>query len=78
MSPAAALILYAIFALGGVGLYFAMPRLQRQTAKVGAILGLAAVVGLVAFFAAGLAGPALPSWPASRSTSPRRSTRPTS
>lgn len=57
MSPATAFILYCIFALGGLGLYFAMPRMHRSTSKVGTIVGLAAVAGLIALLAGQYAGP---------------------
>ena len=59
MSAGPTLILYALFALGGLGLYFAMPRLQHRTAVVGAIFGLAALAGLLAFLGGQFMGPPL-------------------
>jgi len=41
------LLVYAIFAIGGAGVYFALPRTGRSTRGAGAILGLAAVALLV-------------------------------
>ncbi len=68
MTPSTALILYALFALGGLGLYFCMPRLDRflgeggsrrpvPTTAAGAIIGVAALAGLIALFAARFVGP---------------------
>lgn len=57
MSPATAFILYCIFALGGLGLYFALPRLHRRTVRIGALVGMAAVAGLIALLAGQYSGP---------------------
>ena len=52
MTGAAGLLLYAIFAVGGAAVYFALPRPERSTRAAGAILGLAAVALLVVFLVA--------------------------
>ena len=44
---AAHLLLYFIFALGGAGIYFLLPRGDRPKVVVGAILGLSAVIALI-------------------------------
>lgn len=57
MIPTTAVLLYAIIALGGLGLYFAMPRLDRASALPGGLIALSAVLGLIGFFAVKLAVP---------------------
>lgn len=52
MTGTLGLLLYAIFAIGGAGVYFALPRSGRSTRAAGAILGLAAVALLVVFLVA--------------------------
>jgi len=42
-----ALVMYAIFALGGVGVYFALPQEGRWPARAAAVLGLAALAGFL-------------------------------
>jgi NADH-quinone oxidoreductase subunit J len=44
---AAHLLLYFIFALGGAGIYFLLPRGDRPKVVVGAILGLSAVIAFI-------------------------------
>jgi NADH-quinone oxidoreductase subunit J len=46
-------MLYLFFALGGVGLYLAMPRRTGSRGAAGAVLGAAAIVGLLAMLASG-------------------------
>ena len=43
----ACILLYFIFALGGAGIYFLMPKGDRPTVMVGTLLGLSAVVALL-------------------------------
>ena len=47
MTPAVAYTLYLLFALGGVGLYLAMPRPEGSRARSGALIGVCAIVGLM-------------------------------
>jgi len=56
VSPAAALFLYVLVALGGLGLFLAMPRLGRRSALPGGMIGLGAVFGLIALFATSISG----------------------
>ncbi len=47
MSELLPYFIYGVFAVGGAGVYFALPRSGRSTAKAGGLLGLAAVAMLV-------------------------------
>ncbi len=47
MNPTNAAILYLLFALGGAGVYLALPGRQRSARTAGLIFGLAAIVGFV-------------------------------
>ncbi|MCH7702719.1 MAG: NADH-quinone oxidoreductase subunit J [Planctomycetes bacterium] len=51
MNETVAWIIYALFALGGAGLYLALPRTGRSTRAAGAIIGLSAVAALLALMA---------------------------
>ena len=51
MSPITAYLLYAIFAVGGAGVYFLLPRTEKSKTFVGAGLGIAALLGLIALIA---------------------------
>jgi len=51
LNPSLPYLIYALFALGGVGIYFALPRSGRSTAIPGSILGLAAVAMFIALVA---------------------------
>ena len=44
---AAHLLLYFVFALGGAGIYFLLPRGDRPKVVVGAVLGLSAVIAFI-------------------------------
>ena len=57
MSQPLAYLIYAVFALGAAGIYFALPRPHRSTVPAGHILGVAAV----ALFVVLVASYALPS-----------------
>ena len=48
MSPTIAYLLYGLFALGGVGVYLAMPRPAGGPARAGLVVGMAAIAGLMA------------------------------
>jgi len=50
MSPHFSIYLYAVFALGAVGLYLALPQRGRWPVRTGLILSAAALAGLLAFF----------------------------
>lgn len=52
MTSTTVVILYALFAIGGVGLYFALPGGRRSARTAGLIFGLAAIVGFVVLAAA--------------------------
>lgn len=47
MSPSTVYLLYFVFVLGGIGVYFLMPRTGRPQLAVGAVFGLSAVVALL-------------------------------
>ncbi len=51
MPESIAYILYGLFAVGGIALYLAMPRPEGGYGKSGALIGLAAIVGLVVLIA---------------------------
>lgn len=58
MTHAEAILLYVLFALGGTGLYLALPRARaRSTQMAGLLLGAAAVVGVMMLLGARLLGP---------------------
>jgi NADH-quinone oxidoreductase subunit J len=50
------LLLYLAFAAGGLGVYFMMPRAERSTVTVGAIFGVAGLLGLFALIGTRLTG----------------------
>ncbi len=52
MTGTVSVMLYAVFAIGGAGVYFALPRSGRSTRTAGAILGIAAVALLLVLLAA--------------------------
>lgn len=45
MTPALSYLLYAVFAVGGLGVYLALPRQDRSTKTAGALFALAALAG---------------------------------
>jgi NADH-quinone oxidoreductase subunit J len=51
LTPVTAYILYGLFALGGVGLYLALPRPEGGKPRVGGAIALCAVVGLLVLLA---------------------------
>ncbi len=57
MTATTTYLLYLVFALGGAGVYFLLPRAGRSMGKAGAIFGLAGVVGLLTLLATSIAGP---------------------
>lgn len=57
MNPITAYFLYAIFAVGGAGVYFLLPRTEKPKTVVGAGLGIAALLGLIALIATRIAAP---------------------
>ncbi len=48
MTPSTAYLLYAVFALGGAGVYLLLPKAGRPTTMIGAALGLSAVAAFLA------------------------------
>jgi NADH-quinone oxidoreductase subunit J len=50
-------LVYAVFAVGGAGVYFALPKPGRSTKVAGAVLGLAAVAMLIVLLATTIAEP---------------------
>jgi len=52
MTSTTAYLLYLVFAVGGTGVYLLMPKSGRGQGAAGAIIGLLAVAGLVAVWAA--------------------------
>ena len=57
MTSGVAYILYGLFALGGVGLYLALPRPEGAHSRAGAVIGVAAIVGLLVLLGADYVAP---------------------
>ncbi len=57
MTATTTYLLYLVFALGGAGVYFLLPRAGRSMGRAGAIFGVAGVVGLITLLATQIAGP---------------------
>jgi NADH-quinone oxidoreductase subunit J len=57
MTATTAFMLYAVFALGGAGIYLLLPRPERPRVLAGAVIGLLALVGLMAVLAARVISP---------------------
>lgn len=57
MSTGIAVILYVLCAMGGVGLYLALPRPEASHAKAGLAVGCGAVAGLIALCVCNAAAP---------------------
>ncbi|MEK6798342.1 MAG: NADH-quinone oxidoreductase subunit J [Planctomycetota bacterium] len=57
MSMDSAVLLYLVFAAGGAGLYFLMPKAERPSSAVGVMFGVASLVGLFAFLISDGLGP---------------------
>lgn len=55
MSPTTAYLLYAVFALGGAGIYFLLPRPRQAKTAVGVVFAITALLGLFALIATRMA-----------------------
>ena len=57
MTSSTAYLLYLVFALGGMGVYLALPKPGRSQGLAGAVMGVLAAIGLLAVLAARVASP---------------------
>jgi NADH-quinone oxidoreductase subunit J len=58
LTPTEAILLYVLFALGGTGLYLALPRARaRSTQMAGLLLGAAAIIGVMMLLGSRVLGP---------------------
>ncbi len=57
MTSTTVYLLYLVFALGGAGIYFLLPKPGRPQTAAGAVIGLLAVAGLITVLAAGVIAP---------------------